>query len=169
MNLGILVSHEGTTLQSIIDACASGRIAGRIVVVISNNSTSGALARARQSGIRGEHMSSTTHDSPEALDMAIRNALLDAGVDLVFLAGYMKQVGPSVLAAFKGRILNTHPALCQNLEGRACTAIASSWQYSRQRRRSLACPFTWLIPVTTRDQSFDSARLPSFQMIHSNH
>jgi phosphoribosylglycinamide formyltransferase-1 len=118
MNLGVLVSHEGTTLQSVIDACASGRIAGRVVVVISNNSTSGALARARQAGIRAVHLSSVTHDSPEALDVSIRNALLEAGADLVFLAGYLKQVGPSVLAAFKGRILNTHPALLPKFGGK---------------------------------------------------
>ena len=118
MNLGVLASHEGTTLQSVIDACASGRIPWRVVVVISNNSTSGALGRARQTGIRAVHLSSTTHDSPEALDLAIRDALLDAGTDLVFLAGYMKQLGPLVLAAFKGRILNTHPALLPKFGGK---------------------------------------------------
>jgi phosphoribosylglycinamide formyltransferase 1 len=36
---------------------------------------------------------------------------------VVFLAGYMKQIGPSVLAAFKGRILNTHPALLPKFGG----------------------------------------------------
>ena len=117
MNLGVLVSHEGTTLQSVIDACASGRTTGRVVVVISNNSASGALARAHQSGIRALHLSSTTHLSAEALDVAMRNALLEAGADLVFLAGYMKQVGPSVLASFKGRILNTYPALLPKFGG----------------------------------------------------
>jgi len=118
MNLGVLVSHEGTTLQSVIDACANGRIAGRVVVVISNNSTSGALARARHAGILAVHLSAATHDSSEALDVAIRDALLEAGADLVFLAGYMKQVGPSVLTAFKNRILNTHPALLPKFGGK---------------------------------------------------
>jgi len=118
MNIGVLASHEGTTLQSVIDACASGQIPARVVVVISNNSTSAALGRARQAGIRAVHLSSTTHNSPEALDVATRNVLLEAGADLVFLAGYMKRIGPLVLEAFGGRILNTHPALLPKFGGK---------------------------------------------------
>jgi phosphoribosylglycinamide formyltransferase-1 len=118
MNLGVLASHQGTTLQSLIDATTDGRLAARVAVVVSNNSTSGALARARQAGIPAIHRSSSTHPSPLALDTAIRDALLEAQVDVVFLAGYMKQLGPLVLAAFKGRILNTHPALLPKYGGK---------------------------------------------------
>jgi len=118
MNLGVLASHEGTTLQSVIEACADRRIPGRVAVVVSNNSSSGALAKARQAGIPALHFSLRTHNSPQALDAAIRDALLEAAVDVVFLAGYMKQLGPHVLAAFKGRILNTHPALLPKFGGK---------------------------------------------------
>jgi phosphoribosylglycinamide formyltransferase 1 len=117
MNIGILASHEGTTLQAVIDACANGRIPGRVVVVVSNNSDSGALVRARRSGIRALHLSSSTHGPADTLDAAIRNALLDAEAELVFLAGYMKRVGPLTLAAFPGRVLNTHPALLPKYGG----------------------------------------------------
>jgi phosphoribosylglycinamide formyltransferase 1 len=118
MNIGVLASHEGTTLQSMIDACASNRIRGRIAVVVSNNGNSGALTRARQAGIPAVHLSARTHETSEALDAAIRDTLLEAGAELVFLAGYMKQVGPLVLAAFKGRVLNTHPALLPKFGGK---------------------------------------------------
>src|SRR5262249_38869963 len=111
MRIGVLASHEGTTLQSVIDACAYGRIAAKVVVVISNNSSAGAMVRARQAGIRVVHLSSSTHASPDALDGAIRDILVETRTDVVLLAGYMRRVGPLVLAAFRGRILNTHPAL----------------------------------------------------------
>ena len=39
LKIGVLASHEGTTLQCILDACAAGRIQGEVVVVISNNET----------------------------------------------------------------------------------------------------------------------------------
>ena len=58
LRIGVLASHEGTTLQSIIDACAQGRIDGRVVVVISNNSESGALRRAAAAGIETCHVGS---------------------------------------------------------------------------------------------------------------
>src|SRR6476646_1616878 len=118
MNVGVLASHEGTTLQSLLDAFAAGRIPGRVSVVVSNNGGAGALVKARQAGVRAVHLSSNTHPDPAMLDAAIRDALLAASVDLVFLAGYMKQLGPVVLGAFRGRILNTHPALLPRFGGR---------------------------------------------------
>lgn len=110
MNIGVLASHEGTTLQSVLDACAGGRIPARVAIVVSNNGNSGALRRAREAGVPAVHLSSKTHQDPDALDEAIRGALAEADVDVVFLAGYMKKLGPRVLKAFEGRILNTHPA-----------------------------------------------------------
>jgi phosphoribosylglycinamide formyltransferase 1 len=117
MNLGVLASHEGTTLQSLFDAFADGRIPGRVSVVVSNNSDAGALRRARQAGIQAVHLSLKTHENPAALDAAIRSVLVAADVDLVFLAGYVKKIGPLVLRAFEGRVLNTHPALLPRFGG----------------------------------------------------
>src|SRR5918993_2216957 len=99
MNLGVLSSHEGTTLQSLLDACAGGRIQGCVAVVVSNNGDSGALRRARQAGVQAVHLSSKTHEDPAALDAAIRGALVAAGGGVVFLAGYMKKKGTRVLTA----------------------------------------------------------------------
>jgi phosphoribosylglycinamide formyltransferase-1 len=117
MNIGVLASHEGTTLQSLLDACADGRIQAQVAVVISNNSDAGALRRARAAGVRTVHLSAKTHADPAALDAAIREVLSAGDVDVVFLAGYMKKLGPLVLDAFRGRILNTHPALLPRFGG----------------------------------------------------
>lgn len=117
LRIGVLASHEGTTLQSIIDACADGRITGRVVVVISNNSGSGALRRAAAAGIETFHLSSVTHSGGDSLDAAICGALQRARADVIFLAGYMKRMGPRTLAAFPARILNTHPALLPKFGG----------------------------------------------------
>ena len=117
LKIGVLASHEGTTLQCILDACADGRISATVAVVISNNGTSGALSRARAAGIRAHHLSSVTHPNPNALDAAIIATLAEQQVDVVFLAGYLKRLGSSVLAAFPGRVLNTHPALLPKFGG----------------------------------------------------
>jgi phosphoribosylglycinamide formyltransferase 1 len=117
LRIVVLASHEGTTLQAIIDACAQGRIDGRVVAVISNNSGSGALRRAAAAGIETFHLSSVTHSSADSLDTAICGAVQRARADVIFLAGYMKQLGPRTLAAFPARILNTHPALLPKFGG----------------------------------------------------
>ena len=118
LNLGVLASHTGTTLQAIIDACEEGRLNAQIRVVISNNSGSMALQRARNHAIPAFHLSGKTHPDPDALDAAVADVLSQHGVDLVALAGYMKLLGPNTIARFRGRIVNTHPGLLPEFGGR---------------------------------------------------
>src|SRR5688500_5967874 len=117
LKIAVFASQEGTTLQCILDACAAGRIRGIVVVVISNNGNSRALSRATVAGIPAHHLSSVTHPAPGTLDAAISETLKTARADIVFLAGYLKRLGPATLAAFRGRILNTHPALLPKFGG----------------------------------------------------
>lgn len=118
LRLGILASHAGTTMQAVLDACASGDLDADVGVVISNNSRSGALARARSAGIPALHLSSATHPDEAALDRAVLAALTDHDASLIVLAGYMKRLGPLTLSHYRGRVLNTHPALLPKFGGR---------------------------------------------------
>ena len=99
--LGVLASHGGTNLQAIIDSCLSGAIDAEVRVVISNNSRSMALERARRADIPTAHLSSSTHPDPESLDEAIAETLQRHGVQVVALAGYMKMLGPRTLDAYR--------------------------------------------------------------------
>ncbi len=117
-NLAILASHGGSILQTVVDACEAGTVAAEVVLVISNNSDSPALARARDHGIKTLHLSANTHPEPELLDRAIRCAFDQANVDWVVLAGYMKRLGKETLSAYPHRIINTHPALLPKYGGK---------------------------------------------------
>jgi phosphoribosylglycinamide formyltransferase-1 len=110
LHLGFLASHGGSNMQAIIDACTAGRLDAVPCVVISNNSDAMALQRARAEGIPRYHISAASHPGA-AEDDAILRTLTAHGVDTVILAGYMKKLGPRTLAAFRGGILNIHPAL----------------------------------------------------------
>ena len=118
MKIAVLASHGGSVMQAVIDACEQRAIDAAVVLVISNNSGSGALARAAEHGIPTLHLSSTTHADPEQLDSAMVNALVAVAADWVLLAGYMKKLGDQTLARFRNRILNTHPALLPKYGGR---------------------------------------------------
>jgi phosphoribosylglycinamide formyltransferase-1 len=118
MKVAVLASHEGTTLQAILDACATGQIPCRVVAVISNNPESGAIRRAQAAGVPVHHLSSKTHPDPPQLDAAIAAALAAAAPDVIVLAGYMKLLGPRTLSRFRGRVLNTHPALLPKFGGK---------------------------------------------------
>lgn len=123
MRIGVLTSHNGTTLQAIIDACKSKKIPGEVVLVISNNSKSGAIQRAKNHKINYIHLSQIKFPNTDKLDIAICNALMEAKVDIVFLAGYMKKLGSQTLSEFKGKILNTHPALLPKFGGKGMYGI----------------------------------------------
>jgi phosphoribosylglycinamide formyltransferase 1 len=123
MNIGFLASHGGSNMQAIIDACKSGKLKATPAVVISNNSDSGAITRAKTEGIPYYYLSGKTHPGPGELDEAILNAFLRHQVDIVVLAGYMKKLGPKTLAHFRGRILNIHPALLPKFGGEGMYGI----------------------------------------------
>ncbi len=117
LRIGVLSSHEGTNLQTIIDACKEGRLHARVAMVVCNNSGATALERARREGIPCKHISGRTHPDPGEMDAAIAAAFDEQGVEIVVLAGYMKKLGPGTVDRFRGRVLNIHPALLPKYGG----------------------------------------------------
>ena len=117
LHLGFLASHGGSNMQAIIEACKSGQLNANPCVVISNNSNSMALQRAKNEGIPQYHISVLTHPGPQE-DEEILRVLRHHGVDTVILAGYMKRLGSVSLRAYRGRILNIHPALLPKFGGK---------------------------------------------------
>lgn len=117
LRLGFLASHGGSNLQAILDAIAAGTLPAEPRLVICNNSDAKALERARAEGVPGMHLSLATHGNADGLDVAMLEALQRHGVNLVVCAGYMRKVGPRVLAAYRRRVVNVHPALLPRFGG----------------------------------------------------
>ena len=118
IRLGFLASGRGTNMQSIIDACKTGRLNAVPVVVISNNAGSMALERAGKENLPAVHLSSRMVPDEDELDKRIAETLEQHGVELVVLAGYMKKLGPRLLTAYAGRVINVHPALLPKFGGK---------------------------------------------------
>lgn len=53
-----------------------------------------------------------------AYERKILNKLKKRGVEWIFLAGYMRIIGPTLLKAFKGKIVNIHPSLLPKFKGK---------------------------------------------------
>ncbi|HKI99943.1 MAG TPA: phosphoribosylglycinamide formyltransferase [bacterium] len=117
LRLGFLASHGGSNMQAILDAIAAGTLPAEPRLVICNNSGATALQRAQAAGVPGLHLSTATHGNADALDAAMLEALRDHEVNLVVCAGYMRKVGPRVLAAYRQRVVNVHPALLPRYGG----------------------------------------------------
>jgi phosphoribosylglycinamide formyltransferase-1 len=113
----VLVSGTGTNLQAIIDAAADPAYGASIVAVGADRTDIEALARAERAGIPTFVVPLADHDTREAWDDALAEAVGRYSPDLVVLAGFMKLVGPGFLARFGGRTVNTHPALLPSFPG----------------------------------------------------
>jgi phosphoribosylglycinamide formyltransferase-1 len=115
--LGILISGRGSNLQAIIDAIATRRLAAKIAVVVSNRRDVQGLQRARHAGIDAVALNPRDFRDRDDYDRALAALLIDRGVTLVCLAGFMRLVGRPLLDAFPCHILNVHPSLLPSFPG----------------------------------------------------
>ena len=118
INLAVMASHEGTSLQTVIDYLSLKATQCRLVLVISNNRKSRALARAEKANIPTRHISTLTHGSRSLADQAIAKTLIDESIDWLLLLGYMKPVTAPILEALPERVINVHPSLLPKFGGK---------------------------------------------------
>jgi phosphoribosylglycinamide formyltransferase-1 len=109
-----LVSGGGTNLQAIIDAVSHGRLNAEIAAVVSDRPGTRAVERAVGCGIP-----TAVHDR-KSLGPELSAVILDTlgeDLDLIILAGFLAKITEPLLGAYRGRIINIHPALLPNYGG----------------------------------------------------
>jgi phosphoribosylaminoimidazolecarboxamide formyltransferase/IMP cyclohydrolase len=107
--IAVGVSGEGSNLRALVAAASRGELGAEIVLVFTDRDC-GAIAWAAEQGIE-------TALVPGGSDNALAVTLRAVEPDAIVLAGYMRLIGPEVLAAFPARILNTHPSLLPAFPG----------------------------------------------------
>jgi phosphoribosylglycinamide formyltransferase 1 len=111
MRVAVAVSGRGSNLEALLRAL-TGRAPARVVLVLTNRPEAGGLARARAHSVPAEVLSNPA----DGADWLAR--LTHHRVDLLVLAGYLKLVPPAVIARYRHRIVNVHPALLPAFGGR---------------------------------------------------
>jgi phosphoribosylglycinamide formyltransferase-1 len=117
--LGILGSGKGSNFAAIADACATLQPELEVVLVISDVPDAGILARAQERGITGQYLPPGKFRSKldEAAEQTYIQALRQAAVEWVVLAGFMRILKGEFLRAFTNRVVNIHPALLPSFPG----------------------------------------------------
>jgi phosphoribosylglycinamide formyltransferase-1 len=114
----VLVSGSGTNLQALIDAEKAGPAFGATLVAVGADRTGiQGLERAAEAGIPTFALRVKDFATREDWDRALRDQVAEYQPDLVVSAGFMKLLGPDFMAAFGGRVINTHPALSPSFPG----------------------------------------------------
>ena len=118
MRLGVLVSGSGSNLQAIVDRVQAGHLPGvSIALVLANAPGAYGLVRATKAGVATACVDHREFSSRQDFDAELVRRLVDAGVDTVALAGFMRILTPVFLEAFAGRVLNIHPAILPAFPG----------------------------------------------------
>ncbi len=115
--LAVLVSGNGSNLQSIIDSINIGEINANISLVISNIETAFALTRAKQENLNSAFLNHKNFSSRESFDQALSELLIKHEVDLIVLAGFMRILSNSFIKKFNKKIINIHPSLLPKYPG----------------------------------------------------
>ncbi len=116
--VAVLVSGGGTNLQALLESERRGENPdGKIVLVVASKPGVYALERAANFGVEGAVVARKAYADSEAFDAALLETLRSHAIDVVVLAGFLSVLGPSVIAAYRGRILNVHPSLIPSFCG----------------------------------------------------
>jgi phosphoribosylglycinamide formyltransferase len=117
--IAVFASGNGSNFQVIAEQFP-------VEFVFSDHRGAYVLERANNLGVKSYAFELREFDSKEAYEQAIVDLLEAHQIDLVCLAGYMKIVGPTLLAAYEGRIINIHPAYLPEFPG--AHGIEDAWQ-----------------------------------------
>ena len=112
----VLLSGTGSLCAALLAATDDPAYPARVVAVGSDRPAEG-LAHATRRGLPTFVRAVGDHPDRAAWDRALAAAIAEHEPDLVVSAGFMKIVGPAVLGAFGGRLINTHPALLPAFPG----------------------------------------------------
>lgn len=122
--VAVLASGSGTNLQALLDDPAVGR---SVALVVSDRSDARALDRARARGVEALFLDPKAFPDRPSFDAAVLAALRERDIGFVVLAGFMRIVGPELVRAFEGRMLNIHPALLPAFPGAHGIGDALAW------------------------------------------
>lgn len=109
LQMAVLLSGTGRTLENFQQAIASGQLRARVAVVVSSKRDAYGLTRAQQHGIDAVAVPRRAHADLAAFQAAINAVLARYPIDLVVLAGFLSLYHPP--PALAGRVMNVHPAL----------------------------------------------------------
>ncbi|MFH1622338.1 MAG: phosphoribosylglycinamide formyltransferase [Candidatus Omnitrophota bacterium] len=118
LNIAVFCSGNGTNLQAIINAIKTRKLKSvRISLVVSDNYKAYALEKAKKSGIKSIVVERDKFVTKSDFEREIIKHLKAENTELVVLAGFMRILGSDLLAAYKNKILNIHPALLPSFKG----------------------------------------------------
>ncbi len=116
--VAILISGGGSNMEALLHSMQMPDHPAEPVLVLSSDSRAAGLNRARALGIRAASVDHVEFGNDRrAFDSRLQEHLLDAGADIICLAGFMRILSANFVTGWRGRILNIHPSLLPKYPG----------------------------------------------------
>lgn len=121
LTLGVIGSGKGSNFASILHAIEAGWLRARVGVVVSDVEDAGILQLAHSHGLPAVYLPPGRFKTKlePANEERLVEILLEHGVDLVVLAGFMRLLKEPMVVGFPRRIINVHPSLLPKFPGLA--------------------------------------------------
>ncbi|MDD5348054.1 MAG: phosphoribosylglycinamide formyltransferase [Candidatus Omnitrophica bacterium] len=127
MNIAVFASGKGSNLAAIIRQVKSGKIKANLALLVCDQPKAGAIAKAKRAGIKVALIKRDDFPDKKSFEAKIGEALKENSIDLIVLAGFMRMLGSELVCAYRGKILNIHPALLPSFKG--SHAIRDAFDY----------------------------------------
>ncbi|MDX2259208.1 MAG: phosphoribosylglycinamide formyltransferase [Hyphomicrobiaceae bacterium] len=115
--VGVLLSGRGSNMMALVEAARAPGYPAEIAVVIANRPDAGGLAWARGEAIPAHLVDHKAFANRETFERAVDAVLIEAGVEIVALAGFMRLMTPWLVERWRDRMLNIHPSLLPSFKG----------------------------------------------------
>lgn len=117
--IAIFASGSGSNFEAIVQAVQSGRLEGvEVSLLVCDKPGAKVVERAERLGVEAFVFSPKAYADKAAFEADIVAELRKRDVTLVVLAGYMRLIGETLLAAYEGSIINLHPSLLPAFPGK---------------------------------------------------
>lgn len=116
--IAIFASGEGTNFTSLCQAFVHEKMPVQVSLLVCDHQNVNVLQRAVQEKVPRLVVNFKDYPNKAVAEEVIVKKLAAEQIDFILLAGYMRIVGPTLLAKYAGKIINIHPALLPNFPGR---------------------------------------------------
>lgn len=117
LRVAVLISGRGSNMKALLEAARDPAYPAEIGLVAANVPGAGGLALARAAGIATAELDHRQYSGRESFERALNSRLVEAGIEFVCLAGFMRLLTPYFVDAWAGRMLNIHPSLLPAFPG----------------------------------------------------
>lgn len=108
--IAVFASGNGSNFQAILDAIQNGELNADLKLLVCDRKQAYCIQRANQANISSFVFTAKEYESKEQYESEIISHLKELDVEFIILAGYMRLIGPTILDAFPGKIVNVHPS-----------------------------------------------------------